>query len=170
MATLDKTALISVDVEENFTDQIKLIADSQTSGVPPNEITEYESLEFVSLSADQDISELSSFASQDNNDLVITISGNHKLELFDQNEIKAITRGSSDKLEDPIITDSFDDLNPDDQQVFSFIIDQRLSITVNFELEYISTFQGLSSLETANFTQVVSNDWDRYIPTFLTFI
>lgn len=170
MATLDKTVLIPVDVEENFSDSLLLSAYSITTGVPPSEITRYEQLEFISLSADQDIGNLIIMAMDSGNNLSISISGSHKLSIFDQNEIKTITRGSSDLIEPPLTSDSFDDLDPEEKQCFSYVIDPRFTITINYTLTYRSTFDGLSSFETVDFTQVVSNDWDRYIPTFLTFI
>ena len=103
-----------------FNDTLTLIADSITTGAPPNETTNYEQLEFFSLSADVDIGELSSDVTTVGNDLSINIYGHHKLEIFDQNIIKTITRGSSDLIEEPLITQSFGDLDPEERQVFSF--------------------------------------------------
>lgn len=171
MATLDKTTLENVIVEDYFNDTVVLIADSVTTGTPPNETTDYEELVFLSLSADQDIGELSSTVSDVGNDLSINIYGNHKLEIFDQNIIKTITRGSSDLIEEPLTSNSFGDLDPEQQQCFSYQIDTR-TITVNYTLAYASIppLGGLSSLETVNFTQNVTNDYSVSIPTFLTFI
>lgn len=167
MATLDKNILNSVLVENAFNESVTLVADSLVNQT----ITLYETLEFLSLSADQDIGELSSNVYDSGNNLVIDISGNHKLEIFDQNIIETIKRGSSDLLEEPLTSNSFDELDSEERQCFNYQIDTR-TITVNFTITYSSIPPGgnLSSLETSNFTQDVSNDFSISIPIFLTFI
>lgn len=162
MASLNKSSIEPVQVEDYFNDTILLVADYLT--------TDYESLVFVSLTADENIDALSSTAILIGDDLSINIYGKHKIKIFDQNIIKSISRGSSDLLETPLITNSFDTLDPIERQVYSYQIDQR-TIPITFTLQYISIPPlGLSSLETVNFTQQVFNDYSSTISTFLSYI
>jgi len=166
MATLNKTVLEEVLVEDYFYDTIILIADSRIIGTPPNETTEYESLSFISLTANEDITELSSNNIASGEDLNINIFGNHILELFDQNVIKSIPRGSSDLIDIPLTSNGFDEIDPIENQVFSYIADQR-TITVTFDLKYNSSFDGINNI---SFTQQVSNDYSVGIKTLSSYI
>lgn len=86
----------------------------------------------------------------------ITISGYYDASIFDQNIIKTITRGKSDKLEAPTEVRSFNSINTT-KQVISFKPDPRNSITFSYE---VITSDGQDIV-----TQEVLNDYSRAIPS-----
>lgn len=170
MAELLQSTISPVIVETTFTDSVELSAEIRTVGISPNTTTETESLSFISLSADQVIDEIEVTPSFVGDNINVALSGNHMIEIFDQNVILSIPRGSSDLISTPLTSTGFSEIDPDDSQVYKYIVDQR-TITVTFALTYTYNFPSEPPLTATDyFTQDVTNDYSVSIPTFLEHI
>jgi hypothetical protein len=170
MAELLQSFISPVLVEETFTDSVELSAETRTVGVEPNTSTQTESLSFISLSADQPIDDIVVNTSNNGDNITVSLSGNHMIEIFDQNVILSIPRGSSDLIDTPLTSTGFSEIDSDERQVFKYIVDQR-TITVNYALTYTYNFPFEPPLTATDyFTQDVSNDYSVSIPTFLEHI
>lgn len=166
MAELLQSNIATVTVEDTFTDSVEISAEERIVGM----LTETESLSFISLSADEIIPEINITDSFSGDNLIVALSGNHVFDIFDQNEILSIPRGSSDRIDTPLTSNGFEDLDPDERQVYKFVVDQR-TITVTYTLTYAHRFPSEDwTISTDTFTQNVENNFNVPINTFLQYI
>jgi hypothetical protein len=164
MASLNKNSIVAVTLTIGFSDTITLVR------------SDNETLEFVSLTANRPIPNLTISSSKSNGNLVISISGKHEMiDVFQNNQIRHIPRESAvqydlgalndspgpenirkffreDSILNPEIievSNSFSDIDKEERRVFDLL--PQMSDTITYTLNYTNN----SSSASATFTQLV---------------
>lgn len=161
MATQNKFSISSVTTGVAFSDSVTIIAEDKAITPPPSN---WENLTFIDYSVNKDISGVSVTVNKVGNNLVVSVSGNHGIDPFN-NVIRHFTRGRSTKWESPQTDDSFADIDPEERQVYSWTPDFS-NVTVTYTINY--TNDGVP--ESKSFTQLITPNYNPEIPTFLNSI
>lgn len=151
MASISKTTIQAVDTGETFSDSVTISSDDS----PRNNLV------YVDYTTDKDISGVTVSINDSGVDLIVTISGDHGLDPFN-NVIKHIPRGSSTNWDSPQTDDAFSDVNAEQRQVYNWTPDYNDS-TVTFTINFTED----SVPDSKQFTQIISPDYDSEIPEFL---
>lgn len=156
MATISPSSIASKEVGQSFSNLITTIIADLLVGSPAT----YEELVFTSWTANKLVPNVSLISSLIGDDLQISVSGTHTYDPFTNNKVTHIPRGSSDRVDTPIVSQSFPDKV--ERQVFKWQPDEG-PVTVTFTVNYTADLVP----ESKQFTQQVTVDIDDFIPTFL---
>jgi hypothetical protein len=137
MPTLAPSQLNPVNVNTNFTDSVNVV------------FTGPEEEPRAVLSVVKNFTD--DFITTSFTDTSVTVAGKYSSSTFNESFLKHITRGSTDKVEQPQTATRFEDVDPISRQVFNFSPDKRNVIEASYT---VITTEGNVEL-----TQTVFNNY-----------